>query len=489
MNNGLNKEKLLNKIKDLKRQVARLEEAKTEIVLRERKTRERMEFAENLLAASLIPLIVMDPKDGTYIDCNMAAVQIYGYQHKREVLGKTPLDVSAPTQYGGEDSVIEAGTHTKICLEEGFHAFEWRHQNPDGKIWDAHVHLMLFHHRGRPLIQFVVQDITKHKQVAAALRESEEAIRSLINATSEILLLIDRNGKILVANETGAARLGKTVDEIIGVSQYDLFSRDVAIERRERYERVSRTGNPVHFEDKIFSRHYSTHAYPVFNNSGAVTKLAIFAVDITEQKKLEENLIESEGKFRSLAEKSMAGIYLLQDGIFQYVNAKLAEMLGYTIEEIVGKKGPDVFVHPEDFPLVEKNMERRLSGEIESLNSEFRLVIKDTSVREVEIFSSLTTYHGRPAIIGTMLDMTQRKRAEEDREKLIAELKDALSKVKILSGLLPICSSCKKVRNDKGYWEQIEIYIRDHSEADFSHGICPDCARKLYPEIFKNTKS
>lgn len=65
-----------------------------------------------------------------------------------------------------------------------------------------------------------------------------------------------------------------------------------------------------------------------------------------------------------------------------------------------------------------------------------------------------------------------------------AELQDALSKVKTLSGFLPICASCKNVRDDKGYWQQIEAYIKDHSDAVFSHSICPSCAAKLYPDIF-----
>jgi DNA repair exonuclease SbcCD ATPase subunit len=64
-----------------------------------------------------------------------------------------------------------------------------------------------------------------------------------------------------------------------------------------------------------------------------------------------------------------------------------------------------------------------------------------------------------------------------------AELQEALARIKTLTGLLPICSACKKIRNDQGNWEQIEVYIRDRSEADFSHGICPDCLKKLYPEI------
>lgn len=79
----------------------------------------------------------------------------------------------------------------------------------------------------------------------------------------------------------------------------------------------------------------------------------------------------------------------------------------------------------------------------------------------------------------------ERKQAKEEREKLISELQDALGKVKTLSGFLPICTSCKKIRDDKGYWEQIEVYITEHSEALFSHGLCPECARKLYPQLYE----
>lgn len=74
-----------------------------------------------------------------------------------------------------------------------------------------------------------------------------------------------------------------------------------------------------------------------------------------------------------------------------------------------------------------------------------------------------------------------RKQAEEELEKVIDKLRNALAEVKTLSGLLPICAGCKKIRDDQGYWNQIEIYIRERSEAEFSHGICPDCARELYP--------
>ena len=77
------------------------------------------------------------------------------------------------------------------------------------------------------------------------------------------------------------------------------------------------------------------------------------------------------------------------------------------------------------------------------------------------------------------------KQANLAKEKLILDLQDALSEVKKLSGMLPICSSCKKIRDDEGYWQQIEEYIRNHSEADFTHGICNDCVKELYPEFYQ----
>lgn len=77
----------------------------------------------------------------------------------------------------------------------------------------------------------------------------------------------------------------------------------------------------------------------------------------------------------------------------------------------------------------------------------------------------------------------KRREAEAERERLIVELQDALARVKTLSGLLPICSSCKKIRDDKGYWNRLETYLQEHSSAKLTHGICPECAQRLYPGL------
>src|SRR4030042_1216418 len=95
------------------------------------------------------------------------------------------------------------------------------------------------------------------------------------------------------------------------------------------------------------------------------------------------------------------------------------------------------------------------------------------------------------AILGGLTGFyyNKNRQADEDKSKLIIQLQPSLSEIKKLSGLLPICSSCKKIRDDKGYWNQIESYIREHSEAEFSHGICPECAKKLYPDFYKENNS
>ena len=87
-------------------------------------------------------------------------------------------------------------------------------------------------------------------------------------------------------------------------------------------------------------------------------------------------------------------------------------------------------------------------------------------------------------VVESFQNISARIKAENAKAELIDELQEALDKVNLLGGMLPICASCKKIRDDKGYWNQIETYIRDHSEAEFSHGICPDCAQKLYPDFY-----
>lgn len=114
---------------------------------------------------------------------------------------------------------------------------------------------------------------------------------------------------------------------------------------------------------------------------------------------------------------------------------------------------------------------------------EFTIKRKDGSFRYVEINTQLINPGGKRVVIGMVQDISERKHKEIERKELIRELQAALNKISKLSGLLAICANCKKIRDDKGYWADVEDYIKGHSEADFSHSLCPDFYRTLYPGL------
>lgn len=118
-------------------------------------------------------------------------------------------------------------------------------------------------------------------------------------------------------------------------------------------------------------------------------------------------------KFKNLAEKSIAGIYLIQNWVFKYVNPKFSEIFEYSVDEVINKMGPKDVVMPDDWPTVEENINKRISGEIDAIHYEFRGITKTNRQIFIEVYGTRTLYRGRPAVIGTLLDITKRKHAEE----------------------------------------------------------------------------
>ncbi|MCX6226524.1 MAG: PAS domain-containing protein, partial [Bacteroidia bacterium] len=155
------------------------------------------------------------------------------------------------------------------------------------------------------------------------------------------------------------------------------------------------------------------------------------------------------------------------------------------VDIALGNSMLEYIKNPDDCLKAKNNFDRALSGESFTLVEAYGDTALERRYYE-DIYNPIIDGNGN--VIGLTLyltDITDRKRTEEERERLILELNQALSEIKTLSGLIPICSSCKKIRNDEGYWEQVEVYVGKHSDAQFSHGICPECMKKLYPEFYK----
>ena len=150
----------------------------------------------------------------------------------------------------------------------------------------------------------------------------------------------------------------------------------------------------------------------------AIALLVINHFRIRSQKALRE----SEGRFRALADRSMVGISVVQDDKYKFVNPRLAEMFGCSIDELLDKKGPIDFVHPDDRRYVGRSMRRRIAGDQEFAHYEARMVNASGEIRDVEVFGSRMIYHGRPAVVATLLDITERKRTAQELQKAHSDL-------------------------------------------------------------------
>ncbi len=206
---------------------------------------------------------------------------------------------------------------------------------------------------------------------------------------------------------------------------------------------------------------------------------------LLERKRAEQALAQERFLMETLMNNIPDNIYFKdRDSRFIRVSKALARMFGLSDPaEAVGKSDFDFFTEEHAHQAFED--EQAIMQRGEPLTKEERETWADrpdTWVSTTKV--PLRDEAGNPVgTFGISRDITPYKRAEAESERLIGELRDALSKVKRMSGLLPICASCKKVRDDRGYWSQIESFIKDHSEADFSHGLCPECAQKLYPGV------
>lgn len=172
-------------------------------------------------------------------------------------------------------------------------------------------------------------------------------------------------------------------------------------------------------------------------------------------------------------------VILIVDSHQQVVHANrtVERVFGCSKTEILGRDFQSLFVHSE--------MLTEPAHFVDGVAGPFQVQRADGGTRYVEISAAFLPWRNAPAIAYTLRDVTEHHQLEEERERLIQELQEALAKVKSLSGLLPMCASCKRIRDFQGYWEQVEAYISAHSDAEFSHSICPDCREKLYPELGK----
>jgi PAS domain S-box-containing protein len=260
---------------------------------------------------------------------------------------------------------------------------------------------------------------------------------------------------------------------------------------KDHVEKAVADGTPYELELRINRKDGKTRfciarGFPEKDSNGQVQRLFGSLQDITGHKQAEEKILESEKRYRSLIELSPLGIGITNTkGVIVNANQSLAAMLGYEIEELLGLSLRDM-THPDDLQPESELIQSLLNNEEKSFSLEKRYKHKNGHCFWVNVTIAKMVYHtgNEVFVFGFAEDISNRKQMELEREKLINELQDALAEIKELRGFLPICANCKKIRDDDGYWQQVEKYITDRTDAQFSHSICPDCAKTFYSDVY-----
>jgi len=225
------------------------------------------------------------------------------------------------------------------------------------------------------------------------------------------------------------------------------------------------------------------HDYILKNNLARLVPAIDRELREAEERRSHRRAEEARSHLAAIVESTNDGIIsTLPEGLILSWNGGAERMFGYSPDEAIGQ--PLQFIlAAADKPRVTDIFTKIIRGErvnriqIVSLRKDLKAIDISLTISAIKNSSGRIT-----AISAVARDITERKRAEAEREKLLRELQDAVAQIKTLSGLLPICASCKKIRDDGGYWHQVEVYIQRHSHAAFTHGFCPDCIKRLYPD-------
>jgi len=283
------------------------------------------EIRQRVFDSSIIPIVVMDSVNMKFIEVNKAAVQKYEFGSWEKTIGKTPLDVSAPIQYDGKKSSEKAIWYIEEAKKRGAVRFEWLHQKPNGKLWDAEVHLLLFESGKEQLLQFSLIDITERKKAERKLIENELRYRTLFENTQVGIYQTDAEGRLMHANPALINMLGfNSIEELLNTPFY--IEENKITKRVDFIDIMNKNGFVRDYEtlwthkngEIIFVRENSRI---VKDSIGNIKYIEGFVVDITESKKAHKALEESEIKFKTLMD-SLNEVIIVADNnhIVQYTN-------------------------------------------------------------------------------------------------------------------------------------------------------------------------
>lgn len=316
----------------------------------------------------------------------------------------------------------------------------------------------------------------KLAQAVLDLRREKAKNEAIIAAIGEGISILDTDFKVIYQNKAHIEHAGNHIGEhcyegfldregVCDICPVEMSFKDGKIHRAEIYNEKR-------------NMHVEITASPLKDQNGRIMAGIELVRDISARKTAEEKL----KLFSRAVEEAPDGVQIVNmNGFVQYSNRAVQEIYGFGAEEFAGKHVNEMNVDPE----MASNVILPWIYEHGKWTGEILVKHKDGTQFPIWLTAALVKNEKMEpvAMIGIIRDISQRRKAEEERENLIKELQTAITEIKTLRGLIPICAWCKKVRNDAGYWESVEDYLEKHSDAHFTHGICEACLSQAFDNM------
>ncbi|MEA1958243.1 MAG: PAS domain S-box protein, partial [Chloroflexota bacterium] len=384
-----------------------------------------------IMFTSMADGVVVTNLEGRVVDINEAQLRMFGYKDKREVIGKGGFDFVAEwdRERAFEDMIKVFG--------EGYNiGGTYTVVDKAGREFESELSTALLHDAlGKPGgFITVMRDVTERRKMERLLRDSEEKLRIIFESIGDGIVVTDLEGIIIELNEA-AARMGGWPDklQLIGMSGFDFVAE------KERGKLVADMVKALGEESSIKADYvvkdkdgceYDSEAIVTLLRDAAQSPVGIVTVirDITERKRMEQALRDSEEMARGMLESAATAVCIVQDGKFRYVSPMFAKMTGYTSYELLGTKSVD-YIYEEDREKSTREAVADLKGE-SAAPHEYRLMRKDGSIMWILEKVASIQYEGKRAAIGSLLDISKLKQVEE-------ALRDSEEKLRIIFASIP----------------------------------------------------
>ncbi|MDQ7825227.1 MAG: PAS domain S-box protein [Candidatus Eremiobacteraeota bacterium] len=468
--------------------------------------------------ATVTPIALGD-LNGVVTAVNPAFLRLWGYEREEEVIRRSYLDFF-------DDPIAAAGILPGI-MRQGSWEGEMVIRRKDGSTGEVFFTATMVRSPddGTPLcLMASFIDVTHRRNAERSLMQSEQTLRSILEASPDAIFLVNIEKVILYGNITFAGLLGMPPAHLaVATPLKELFPGETGELLMRDLEQVFSKRRLLKSSDVLIEaggkgRSFEPRLIPVNDHNGKMSSvIGIFrdvtgereaervlkrsheeleslvrartaeleslagelAGEIALRKETEEKLQESYEKFRVLLDVPYVTAFLIDcRGTVVAANKMTLAALNLDQENFVGKNAFEC-IPPE----IAANRRLQVEKVLRSGQPHQFVDQRDGRWIESSLYPVFNT-HGKVVMVAVFgKDVTEEKKHLNEREELIASLQKALADVKTLSGLLPVCAWCRKVRNDEGYWQMIEDYVTEHSGAEISHSICPDCAESYFHKV------